>query len=285
MSPNVASKLPCFLGDTPGETAHLAEPYLEHMASFHKTKLKSVWTNINGVSMHARLSDTPALASVPTVVLVHGLAVSSGYMAPTALHLAAYYRVYAPDLPGFGKSAKPAHILSIPELADALADWMEVMGLPPAVLLGNSLGCQVIVDFALKYPERITHAVLVGPTMDPQARTIHQQASRLALNMFLEPFPFLFVAGREYLAAGLRRTVRTLKYAFADRMEEHLPLVQVPTLIVRGARDPIVPQRWVEEVDRLLPDSQLVVVRGAAHAVNYNSPAKLVKLVRAFLSK
>lgn len=255
------------------------------MASLHKEKLKSVWTNVNGVSMHARLSETPALASEPTVVLVHGLAVSSGYMVPTALHLAPYYRVYAPDLPGFGKSAKPAHILTIPELADALADWMEVMGLPPAVLLGNSLGCQVIVDFALRYPERITHAVLVGPTMDPQARTIHQEAFRVTLNIFREPPSFLPVAGREYLAAGLRRTIRTLKYAFADRMEEHLPRVQVPTLIVRGARDPIVPQRWVEEAQRLLPDSQLVVLGGAAHAVNFNSPEKLVNSVRSFLSQ
>jgi 2-hydroxy-6-oxonona-2,4-dienedioate hydrolase len=255
------------------------------MASFHKTKLKSVWENVYGVSMHARLSEAPALASVPTVVLVHGLSVSSGYMVPTALHLAPYYRVYAPDLPGFGKSAKPAHILSIPELADALADWMTVMKLPPPVLLGNSLGCQVIVDFALRYPERITHAVLVGPTMDPRARTIHQEAFRVMLNMFREPFPFLPVAGREYLAAGLRRTIRTLKFAFADRMEEHLTRVQVPTLIVRGARDPIVPQRWVEEVHRLLPDSQLVVVRGAAHAVNFDSPEKLVNSVRSFLSQ
>jgi pimeloyl-ACP methyl ester carboxylesterase len=255
------------------------------MANVHKAKLKSVWTKVHGVSMHARLSETPAPGSVPTVVLVHGLSVSSGYMVPTALQLAPYYRVYAPDLPGFGKSAKPAHILTIPELADALAGWMEAMGLPPAVLLGNSLGCQVIVNFALRYPERITHAVLVGPTMDPRARSIHQEAFRLIRNMFHEPFLFLFVVGREYLAAGPRRTVRTLKYAFADGMEEHLPRVQVPTLIVRGARDSIVPQDWVEKVDRLLPDSQLAVVRGAAHAVNYNSPEQLVKLVRVFLSK
>ena len=254
------------------------------MPVFHKDKLKSVWTKVNGVSMHARLSEIPVPASAPTVVLMHGLAVSSGYMVPTALRLAPYYHVCAPDLPGFGKSAKPAHILTIPELADALANWMEAMQLPPAVLLGNSLGCQIIVDFALRYPERITHAVLVGPAIDQRAPTIHQQAFRLALNMLREPFPFLFVAGREYIVAGLRRTVRTLKYAFADPMEEHLPFVRVPTLIVRGARDPLAPQDWTEHVYRLLPHSELVIVPGAAHAVNYNSPHKLAAIVRSFLS-
>lgn len=234
--------------------------------------------------MHARVSEIGVDEGAATVVLVHGLAVSSGYMVPTALRLAPNYRVYAPDLPGFGKSAKPAHVLSVPELADALANWMEVMQLPPAVLLGNSLGCQIIVDFAVRYPERITHAVLVGPAIDQRAPTVHQQAFRLALNMFREPFPFLFVAGREYLATGPRRTVGTLKYAFADRMEEHLPFVRVPTLVVRGARDPLAPQEWVEDVQRLLPQSELVIVPGAAHAVNYNSPDTLAALVRSFLS-
>jgi len=206
-------------------------------------------------------------------------------MVPTAVRLAPYYHVYLPDLPGFGKSAKPSHILTVPELADALADWMQAMELPPAVLLGNSLGCQIIVDFALKYPERITHAVLVGPTMDPKARSIHQAALRLMLDLPCEPLLFLPVLVREYLAAGLRRTLRTLQYAFADHMEEHLPCVQTPTLIVRGARDPIVGQDWTEQVHRLLPESQLVVVRGAGHAVNFNAPDTLVRTVQSFLSK
>ena len=255
------------------------------MARFHKGMFKSIRMKVNGVSMHVRLSENSAPPTASTVVLVHGLSVSSGYMVPTAVRLAAYYHVYLPDLPGFGKSAKPSHILTVPELADALADWMQVMGLPPAVLLGNSLGCQIIVNFALKYPERITHAVLVAPTMDPKARSIHQAALRLALDMPREPLSFLPVLVREYLAAGLRRTIRTLQYAFADRMEEHLPRVQTPTLIVRGARDPIVGQEWTEQVHQLLPDSQLVVVRGAGHAVNFNSPDQLVRIVRSFLSK
>ena len=233
------------------------------MARSHKGILNSIWMKVNGASMHARRSENSLPPTASTVVLVHGLSVSSGYMVPTAVRLAPYHHVYLPDLPGFGKSAKPSHILTIPELADSLADWMQAMGLPPAVLLGNSLGCQIIVNFALKYPERLTHAVLVGPTMDPQARSIHQAALRLLLDIPCEPLPFLPILVREYLAAGPRRTIRTLQHAFADRMEEHLPSVQTPTLIVRGARDPIVRQEWTEQVHQLLPESQLVVVRGA----------------------
>jgi pimeloyl-ACP methyl ester carboxylesterase len=255
------------------------------MARSHKANLKSIWTKVDGTSMYARLSENVIPSTAQTIVLVHGLSVSSGYMVPTAMHLAPHYHVYLPDLPGFGKSAKPSHILTVPELADALADWMQLMDLPPAVLLGNSMGCQIIVNFALKYPERITHAVLVGPTMDPKARSIHQAALLLMLDAPYEPLSFLPVLLREYLIAGPRRTIRTLQYAIANRMEEHLPAVQAPTLILRGACDPIVGQEWTEEVHRLLPNSQLAVVPGAGHAVNFNSPGMLVDAVRAFLSK
>jgi len=247
-----------------------------------KLKRKRIMTT-NGLSMYTRFSIEPMPTNAPTVVLVHGLSVSSGYMMPTAVRLAPYYHVYLPDLPGFGRSAKPSHILNVTELADALAAWMQTMELPSATFLGNSMGCQVIVNFALRYPQCIERAILVSPTMDPKARTIHQEARRLLSDTPCEPLHFLPVLLREYALAGIHRTIRTLQYAFEDPMEEHLPSVHVPTLVVRGSRDPIVPQDWVEKVNHLLPNSQLVVVQGAGHAVNFNSPDRLVHLVRSFL--
>ncbi len=204
-------------------------------------------------------------------------------MMPTAVRLAPYYHVYLPDLPGFGRSAKPPHILNIAELADALAAWMQTMNLPPATLLGNSMGCQIIVNFALRYPRYIERAILMSPTMDPKALTIHQEMGRLLRDTLCEPVHFLPVLLREYALAGIPRTIRTLQYAFEDPMEEHLPHMHVPTLVVRGSRDPIVPQDWAEKVNHLLPNSQLVLVQGAGHAVNFNSPDEFVQLVRSFL--
>ena len=67
--------------------------------------------------MHARISEGPVPNGNPAVVLVHGLVVSSRYMVPTAELLAAHYRVYAPDLPGFGKSYKPPRVVNVAELS------------------------------------------------------------------------------------------------------------------------------------------------------------------------
>jgi len=204
-------------------------------------------------------------------------------MMPTAVRLAPWYRVYILDFPGFGKSPKPSHVLSIPESADALAAWMQAVRLPSATLLGNSLGCQIIVQLALKDPECVERAILASPTMDPKARTIHQLAGRLLIDLSYEPPSFLPVLGREFLAAGFTYTIRGLQYALDDPIEEHLPHVHVPTLVVRGSRDPIVPQEWAERVTHLLPDSQLAVIEGAAHAVNFNAPEYLVPLVQSFI--
>ncbi|MFL5665138.1 MAG: alpha/beta fold hydrolase, partial [Ktedonobacteraceae bacterium] len=79
-------------------------------------KLASKWVKVNNLPVYTRISVNPLPDDAPVVVLVHGLSVSSGYMVPTAQYLAPYYRVYVPDLPGFGKSAKPSHILNVTEL-------------------------------------------------------------------------------------------------------------------------------------------------------------------------
>jgi pimeloyl-ACP methyl ester carboxylesterase len=246
--------------------------------------LESRWTEVQGLAVHARVSVDAVLSGTPAVVLVHGLGVSSRYMVPTARQLAPQYRVYAPDLPGFGKSAKPSHVLNIAELTDALVAWMGSVGLDRAVMLGNSMGCQIIADCAVRYPKCVERAVLVGPTMDSHGRTALRHAWRLLRDTPREAPSQPFVVAADYLQAGLLRAWCTLQYALADRIEEKLPHVRVPVLVVRGEHDPIVPQRWAAEVARLLPRSRLVVIPGGAHTVNYSSPLELVRVVRPFLS-
>ena len=84
----------------------------------------------------------------------------------------------APDLPGFGRSGKPNRVLSVPELADALAPWMEAIGLASAAMVANSLGRQIVVDLAVRRPELVEALVLAGPTIGPHARNAWVQIVR-----------------------------------------------------------------------------------------------------------
>jgi 2-hydroxy-6-oxonona-2,4-dienedioate hydrolase len=172
--------------------------------------LRSTWTVVDGVRLHARVSVAPAPPG-PPVVLVHGLGVSSRYMIPTAQRLAPDYRVYAPDLPGSGRSDKPRHVLDIDQLADALAGWLRATGLHDAILVGNSLGCQTIATLALRHPGLVARAAFIGPTMDPRARTTFRQAWRLLIDSTREAPSQPPLTLLDYWITGPYRTWRTLQ--------------------------------------------------------------------------
>jgi pimeloyl-ACP methyl ester carboxylesterase len=87
------------------------------------------WTRVGRLLMHALVSTDPVPPDARAVVLVHGCTLSGRYMVPTASVLTGGFRVYVPDLPGFGDSDKPEEIFNVPELADWLVSWMRVIGL------------------------------------------------------------------------------------------------------------------------------------------------------------
>jgi 2-hydroxy-6-oxonona-2,4-dienedioate hydrolase len=135
----------------------------------------------------------------------------------------------------------------------------------------------------VRYPEHVERLVLAGPIGDPRTRTAWQLAGLWLLNLPGEPVSLVPVVARDLLDMGPRRMLCTYRYLLADHVEEKLPWVRVPTLVVRGGRDTTVPQRWTETATALLPQGQLAVIHGAAHTINYNAAAALVRLVRPFL--
>lgn len=241
------------------------------------------YDTVGDVVIHARISGNPPVLSRRPVVLVHGLLVSSRYMVPLARRLAAWYPVLVPDLPGWGRSSKPRRALSVRELADVLVDWLDTVGVQRAILVANSFGCQVTADLAARYPDRVSLVVLLGPTVDPEVRNLWRIAGRWLLNLPLEPLGLALVAARDLLDMGLRQLIWSIRAMLADRIEENLPAVRVPTLVVRGQADATVTARWAACATSLLPRGRLVEIAGAAHTINYNSPATVSRIVQAFV--
>jgi 2-hydroxy-6-oxonona-2,4-dienedioate hydrolase len=246
--------------------------------------LASYWATANGWRIHAQVATDPPPGTGRPVVLMHGLSVSGRYLLPTAARLAADRCVYVPDLPGFGGSEQPPTALTIHDLADTLAAWMRAMHLQQAARLGHSFGCQILAELALRHAACLAQAIFVAPTVEPQARTARRQLARLLLDAFREPPALLPMVLYDYLRAGGRRTVRTFQYALQDTIARKLPQVRVPSLVIRGAHDPIVTPGWAEAVACLLPRSRLVVLPGAAHAVPYSAPVELGQVIEAFLA-
>ncbi|WP_188195215.1 alpha/beta fold hydrolase [Nonomuraea sp. SYSU D8015] len=181
----------------------------------------------------------------PPVVCVHGAGVSSRELKPLVAVLGEHVPAWTVDLPGFGQSAKPPRPLDLTGLADALAGWLAAAGLPPACLVGCSFGCQLAVDVAVRHPARVHSLVLAGPTVDPRARSWPRMIARWMRNSVRESPRMTPLNVADYRDAGLRRVVATFQVAMRDRVEDKLPHVTVPTLVVRGAYD-----RWSRRTGR-----------------------------------
>ena len=248
-------------------------------------RLDSRWVEVGGLRMHARAATDAANAGALPVVLVHGLVVSSRYMIPLAERLAERAHVYAPDLPGFGKSDHPEYPLNIAGLADALAGWMRATGIPRAALIGNSMGCQVIAEMALRYPALVARAVLIGPTTDRRGRNVLEQLRRLLAAAPYEAPGLLGVQLRDTWSAGLREALATARYAIEDRIESKLPALTMPVLVVSGEYDSLAPPHWAAELAGLLPHGQLHIFAGGGHALNYSVPDQLLELIAPFLNQ
>jgi pimeloyl-ACP methyl ester carboxylesterase len=224
----------------------------------------------------------PELATSP-IVLVHGLS-SSRTLKPLIRALGTRRPVYAPDLPGFGLSDQPIHPLDIPGLADALRRWLIDNELAPAIVVGIAFGCQVAVDLAASYPAAVDRLVLVGPMFDPETPTAGRLALRWARNAPRSSPRLAPTIVHDLIDAGPWRSVRTLRRAIDDPIEEKLVEIEAPTLIVRPERDHLVPEAWTERVAKLIPESELIVLPKAAHSIGTRTADRLTTALVPFLS-
>lgn len=216
------------------------------------------------------------------VVFVHGLGVSSRYFQPVMRRLADTCDVYAPDLPGHGHSPATCRTRSIESLAQALLEWLAAMKLGPVVLAGQSLGCQVVVETALRQPACVDRLVLIAPTLDPAGRSLPRQVLRFVADISFERVALVPRVAWDYLRMGWR-FVPELQAMFAYATEDKLPRLNQPLLLMRGEFDPVAPRRWLDEAARRHGAAQVKEVAGWGHAVQFSAPECVAEAMRPFL--
>ncbi len=218
------------------------------------------------------------------VVLVHGI-ISSRYLLPTVRELARLTRVLVPDLPGFGADDPPNRVPDLASQADAVAAAMGAWEGAGATVIGHSLGAEVVVELARRHPSMVGRAVLVGPTGDPGAANVFGIWSRWMASAVSEPLSFNLLTVAELVRLGPRRMAKLMERSFSDPLEAKLSEVTCPTLLVRGARDRVAPQSWLNHVAAQIPDAVAVTLAEGGHTLVYTHPARLTELVVRFASE
>ncbi len=246
-------------------------------------ELAERWTIVNGLPVFARVNDEAAPRDATPLVHIHGFGISGTYLLPAATRLAAHYPTYVPDLPGYGRSHKPDHTLSISELADALADYLDVVGVQKANLLGNSMGCLIAIEFAHKYPDRVERAILVSPAGGPHNQPLMRGLPQLALDGLRESPRMFTIAVPDYLKFGVFNAFRLFRAMSQYPTVDEFARLRLPMLIVVGVRDPLVSKERMKAANEMRSNITLVFHDGAAHAVNFSHPEALANIVHAYL--
>ncbi len=241
--------------------------------------LVSRWDDVGDVSIHSQVGGRGS-----PVVLVHGYGVSGRYLLPLARVIARRFATYVPDLPGRSRAGRSAAETGIADLAEALGDWLDVMGVTSPVMVANSMGCQIVTELAVRRPHRVGPLVLIAPTIEPARRAARHQIIRALRDCTQEPAGLVTLAFRDTARRGVAGLHATARSALADRIEERLPHVRQPTVVVHGHNDRLISRRWAEEVARLLPDGRLLVVPDGSHAVPYTHPRLVAEVVEQLIA-
>lgn len=210
-------------------------------------------------------------------VLVAGIGVASNYYENLAPGLGEFGPVHALDLPGFAGVPYPKRPMSIQRYAAVLGTVIDELGLIDPVLVGHSMGTQVVSELASQRPELST-LVLIGPVTNPRERSLPKLAFRFLQSSAHEPFRVAMLATGAYLLCGFRWFSAVLPRMMRYRIEEVLPRIQAHTLLIRGEHDSLVPRSWLREMAELLPRASTWEIEGAAHSVMYDHAKGVAEL-------
>jgi len=193
--------------------------------------------------------------------------------------------VYVPDLPGHGRSERPSEVLGIGDFAEVLSAWLEVIGLERPLFVASSMGCQIVTELAVQRPDRAGSIVLIGPTVDPSKRAARRQIAGVLRDSAHEPVQLVALAAGETARRSVRDLLGAARAVLADRIEERLPAIDQPTVVVHAERDGLVSREWAETVTALLPHGRLVVVPSEAHAIPFTHPHLVAEIVRELIAQ
>lgn len=244
-------------------------------------------------------------AGVP-LVLVHGFPLDRTVWADQTSGLADVARVVAIDLPGFGGSDAPLGPVTVDAYADHVRDTLDALGLGTVVLGGVSMGGYVAMAFHRRHPARLRGLVLVDTRAgadSAEAKKARDAAIALAraegagaiaaqmIGKLLTPAHAaegdpLRTRLLAMMGAQPRETVVAALGALRDRPDASASIrtIAVPTLVVSGADDLIIPPTEAAAMHAAIPASRLAILPGAAHLPNVETPGQFNAAVRSFLA-
>jgi pimeloyl-ACP methyl ester carboxylesterase len=272
------------------------------------------------VALHGHRVNFNIAGDGPPVVLIHGVAGRAAQWDQTMSLLAEEHTVVAPDLLGHGESAKPRGDYSLGAFASGVRDLMVGLDIESATVVGHSLGGGVAMQFAYQFPERCERLVLVssgglGNDVHPMLRAATLPGSELVLPLLAHSraLEAAAIVPRAFGALGFRagpdmteiargyqslsnaearnafiQTVRAVIDVTGQRVDASDRLYlssKMPSLIVWGERDRIIPVEHGHDAHAGMPGSRFEVFEDAGHFPQLSDPLRFARVLSAFLDE
>lgn len=257
-------------------------------------KIQSKIIKVDGLDVHYYTA-----GQGEPLVVVHGGGGDARSWARNIRELATKYTVYAPDLPGYGGSQPLNGKYYVPELSDFIEKFTGSLGLEKFHLVGHSLGGGIALNYALKFPLRIKKLVLVSSLC--LGREIAFWVRFFSLPAFVRLLGALTIVlfkGIKWLVTHLNPTHYIMPLSPASMsvgssistfhqqslvLEKRLCEITVPTLLVWGARDPVVPVKQAYRAAKVIPDCRLEIFKNRGHNVHREEFKKFSSIIAEFL--
>jgi pimeloyl-ACP methyl ester carboxylesterase len=227
--------------------------------------------------------------------MLHGWGANLGLVWPLAEKLAAAgYRVYVPDLPGFGKTALPPNTWTVHDYVAWVLAYMDAQGIERAHLFGHSFGGRLSIVLSAQHPARVEKVVLCDaagvkpptPWYRQLPVTLYKAVEGVVgdvgvIQKMRERYRAQ-VGSADYLQAGALKD--TFLAVIAEDLLPFAPQITQPTLLVWGANDEDTPLWQANQLEAAIPDAGLVVFQGAGHYSYLDALPEATRVIDYFFS-
>ncbi|MFE1645177.1 alpha/beta fold hydrolase [Microbacterium sp. P01] len=225
-----------------------------------------------------RVSTTSSGSTRP-FVLVAGIGVASTYFELLAPTLALREDVYALDMPGFAGMSRAHEEPTIEYFADQVEAVLDRYHLQNPVLIGHSMGSQVVTEVLIRRPE-LTHAILVSPVINEAEAGAFTQAVRFIQSALHETIHLAVIAVSAYLLCGTVYFLSVLPHMLRYRISDRVHHVSAELLLIRGEFDRSSPRRFHSRLVARARDARRWEIEGAAHSIIHGHAVGVAKLAQ-----
>jgi len=239
--------------------------------------------NLDGVAMHYYCAGRRGMP----IILIHGLGSSAEVWAALIAMLSKEYLVYAPDMPGFGKTPLAPEGTKISTHVLYLERFLNALGYPRATLVGNSFGGWIAARFAVEHPERVERLYLLNsaglrregmriPYAEDRASARHSLEYTMGISLPIPPFVLDAVIRNSQTpaTAGFFRN-----YDPREELDEVLADIRVPATIIWGEQDRVFPITCAYDLHNGITNSELALLPGVGHMPHVQAPGKVARII------